>query len=568
MNIEKINKEITYFMYCRRSSDTEDKQVQSIDAQKRELSDFAKQNGFKVIKIFEESQSAKAPGRPIFTDMIERINKGEADGILVWKLNRLARNPIDGGTINWMLQQKIIKHIQTFGRSFYPEDNVIVMAVEFGMANQFVRDLSVDTKRGLRERIERGYPSGVAPIGFLNDLSSEPGKRGWLVDKERFNLINQVFETFLTGLYSVKKITDFANNELGLRTTMHRKQGGKKLVVSHVLNTILKNPIYAGFFFTKDSIRHELNIEIPRMITEDKYWEIQKILGSRGRPRPSKNIDLFPYVGPIKCGGCGGSVTAEHKYQMICPGCKFKFSCLNKEECPRCHLLKDNMINPVRLHYIYYHCVRKTNPNCKEGSIREVLIDDYLSSYYKDNLEVSKSLSEWCLKNLEQLGSLDQENNKEKRIFTEKNILQKENEMKELVLMKTRGLLEDDEFISLKTGLRTEINSLQAKLQKLSQLSPEGQNKGHRAFNLAVGVSEIFKDKNKKYKKEVLSEIGSNLILKDKKLSVYNTNLYSIIIKGLQKAKTKNPQFEPENIIDTSSRNEVFEDVRSTLLRR
>jgi site-specific DNA recombinase len=568
MSIEKGQKEIKYFMYCRRSSDTEDKQVQSIDAQKRELGDFAKQNGLNVIEIFEESQSAKAPGRPIFIKMIERINNGEAGGLLVWKLNRLARNPIDGGTINWMLQQKIIKHIQTYGRSYYPEDNVIVMAVEFGMANQFVRDLSIDTKRGLRERIERGYPSGVAPIGFLNDLSSEPGKRNWIVDIDRFNLVRQMLEAFLTGSYSIRKLTDFANNELGLRTTIHRKQGGKKLVISHVSDTILKNPVYAGFFFTNDSVRHELNKDIPRMISEDKYWEIQRILGSRGRPRPSKNPTLFPYIGPIKCDGCGGSVTAEHKYQLICPKCKFKFSYLNKEECPKCHFLIEDMVDPVRLHYIYYHCTKKKDPNCKEGSVQELFIDDYLSSYYKKNLEISKSLSNWCLENLEQLGTLDKQDNKEKTSSLEKTIFQKENELKELVLMKTKKLLDDDEFISSKMSVKEEIKALQGKLQKLNQLSPERQNKGHRAFDLAVGVSEVFKNGSKKDKKDTLLEIGSNLTLKEKKLSIYNTNLYSIIINGLTKAKTKNTQFEPENIVDTSSQNEVFEDVRSTLLRR
>ncbi len=120
------HRKIRYFMYCRRSSDTEDRQVQSIDAQKRELLEFAKEHGLEIVQILEESQSAKAPGRPVFTNMIERINRGEADGLLVWKLNRLARNPIDGGTISWMLQQRIIKHIQTYGNSFYPDDNVIV----------------------------------------------------------------------------------------------------------------------------------------------------------------------------------------------------------------------------------------------------------------------------------------------------------------------------------------------------------------------------------------------------------------------------------------------------------
>ena len=271
--------------------------MQSIDAQKRELDDLAKEYGLEVVDILDESMLAKAPGRPVFNEMIERIKKGEANGLIVWKLNRLARNPVDGGTISWMLQERVIKHIQTFGRGYYPEDNVIVMAVELGMANQYVKDLSVDTKRGLRERTERGYPNGVAPVGFLNDLSAEPGSRGWIVDPERFDLIRQLFEEFLTGRYSVKKLMHFANDKLGLRTPVHRKQGGKKFVMSYVSETILKNPVYAGFFYTNDGVRHELNEDVPRMITEDQHWQIQKIICNRCRTRPSKNLNSFAYVG-------------------------------------------------------------------------------------------------------------------------------------------------------------------------------------------------------------------------------------------------------------------------------
>ena len=60
-------------MYLRKSSEAEDRQVQSIDAQKRELSDFAQEHGLEVIEVFEESQSAKAPGRLVFTEMIEGL---------------------------------------------------------------------------------------------------------------------------------------------------------------------------------------------------------------------------------------------------------------------------------------------------------------------------------------------------------------------------------------------------------------------------------------------------------------------------------------------------------------
>lgn len=155
---------IKYFVYTRKSSESEDRQVASIEAQIEELNKIARQKALKVVEVFSEAMSAKEPGRPVFNEMMAKISRGEANGILCWKLNRLARNPIDGGQISWMLQQSVIKHIQTFGQSYYPDDNVIVMAVELGMANQFVRDLSSDTKRGLMKKAREGwYPAWQNP---------------------------------------------------------------------------------------------------------------------------------------------------------------------------------------------------------------------------------------------------------------------------------------------------------------------------------------------------------------------------------------------------------------------
>jgi DNA invertase Pin-like site-specific DNA recombinase len=71
-------------------------------------------------------------------------------------LNRLARNPVDGGNISYALQMSIIKQIVTSERVYRPDDNVLMMAVELGMANQFINDLSKDTKRGLKAKAERG----------------------------------------------------------------------------------------------------------------------------------------------------------------------------------------------------------------------------------------------------------------------------------------------------------------------------------------------------------------------------------------------------------------------------
>ena len=159
----------TYFLYARKSTDVEDKQVRSIDDQILVLRSLAKQEGLNIIEEFRESKSAKMPGRIIFNEMIRRIQLGEAQGVICWKIDRLARNPVDGGQISWLLQQGVIQHIQTHDRSFLPTDNVLMMSVELGMANQYIRDLSANTKRGLWEKARRGDFPGPAPVGYLNN---------------------------------------------------------------------------------------------------------------------------------------------------------------------------------------------------------------------------------------------------------------------------------------------------------------------------------------------------------------------------------------------------------------
>ena len=85
-----------YFLYARKSTDVEDKQVLSIEAQLVELRALARESGVEIAEEFVEKQSAKQPGRSIFNDMMSRISRGEAQGIVCWKLDRLARKCNEG----------------------------------------------------------------------------------------------------------------------------------------------------------------------------------------------------------------------------------------------------------------------------------------------------------------------------------------------------------------------------------------------------------------------------------------------------------------------------------------
>src|SRR3990167_7498136 len=92
-----------FFLYARKSTDTEDKQVLSIEAQLVELRAYAVTENLEITEEFIEKQSAKMPGRPIFNELLERIETGEASGILAWHPDRLARNSVDGGKIVYLL---------------------------------------------------------------------------------------------------------------------------------------------------------------------------------------------------------------------------------------------------------------------------------------------------------------------------------------------------------------------------------------------------------------------------------------------------------------------------------
>ena len=86
-------------LYARKSSESEDRQVLSIDSQINELRTLAQRQNLSIVLELRESQSAKAPGRPQFTEMMKQFARGQAKGILCWKLDRLARNPVDGGAV-------------------------------------------------------------------------------------------------------------------------------------------------------------------------------------------------------------------------------------------------------------------------------------------------------------------------------------------------------------------------------------------------------------------------------------------------------------------------------------
>src|SRR5712692_3919332 len=202
-----------YFIYCRKSSEAEDRQILSIESQTNELQRLAQKQGLSVSAVLTEARSAKAPGRPVFNELMQRVYRGEAQGIICWKLDRLARNPIDGGAVIWAIKQHglaIITPTQTFSQS---DDNTILMYIEFGMAQKYIDDLSRNVKRGLRTKAEKGWYPTSPPLGYLNNPSTDTGNACIIKDPQRFAVVRHMWDLMLTGQYSPPQILTIANDD-------------------------------------------------------------------------------------------------------------------------------------------------------------------------------------------------------------------------------------------------------------------------------------------------------------------------------------------------------------------
>jgi len=545
--------------YNRKSSESEDKQVLSIQSQideAKRIADFYELSPY--IEVFKESKSAKTEGvRPEFQRMKSMIKKGEIDAIVCWKPDRLARNMTEGGEIIDLLSSGVLKAIITHDKVFYPWDNVIVLSIEFSQGKQFVKELSVNVKRGQTKKATMGYPHGLATLGFINDKTEEKGNRKWMVDKLRLPIIKEMLTMFLSGNYSGTQIYDWAVNIAKLTTPKHKKCGGNFIAYSRVYE-ILKDPIYAGFF-SQQGQRYELSNELPRLISEDDHNKILRMLSSRKLPKTQ--IHESPYSGFIKS-PLGEFIGADPKFQIICQ-CKYKFAYSNKTHCPKCGIAITEIKDPKYLIYSYYYNVPKRKRRESVKYIEEGKITNFFRLYAEKNLTMSKALAEWCKRHINEIKDKEIETGLIESSGIAQRLEQLEGRMTRYRQMLADGQIEASEYESDIKQIKEEITELKNPQQK----NKDWHKVAESIVDLTTEMMETLENGLTKDKRAMLTRLGSNLIWNEEILNIINAEPVQKLIDGLNEAKAKNPKFEPESIIDTSERNEVFTSVYKTLLR-
>lgn len=549
--MKKQDDKIIYGTYYRKSEEDEGKQVNSIKDQKRDLDEIEAREKINIaIKFPGESQSAFTPGRPIFAEVIKSIEIGKINSLFVWHANRLSRNPLDAGMIIYLMDIGKLKEVKTPSRIYHNNSNdKFLLNLDFSMSKKDSDDKSVVVKRALEGRALRGLPNGMSKVGFLNDKTEEKGNRKWIVDKIRFPLVKKLFKKMLTGKFSPAQIYRYAKDDLKLTTVPRKKEGGKPVAYSYIYS-LLRDPIYAGFFYHNGQ-RCELDKRLPRVMSEEDYWKIQAMLGAKGRPQPSKHEGLYNHF--LYCGECGGHMSPDFKFQLICPGCKFKFSCTNKDQCPKCKTKIDQMVDPIYLTYVYYYCVnnKKHRTVCPATTIEEKKIEKAIHDKFMNEICISQELSEWCLKNFNIM--------KNQEVQDEADIDASLKEQEIRIKKKLNNLLSFRIAQQDITPEKAEIFDTQEKALQ-QEWADIKQRKNHKIdwygeavkeFNLMAEMEDILKNGTSADKKDALYELRSNLTVKGKNLSISNRKSINTFAEYILRARSENPSFEPKKISKT-----------------
>ena len=478
-----------FFLYARKSTDSEDRQVRSIDDQIAELKELAAKENFEIVKTFIEKQTAKEPGRPIFNEMLASIESGKARGILAWHPDRLARNSIDGGKIIYFLDTQKIKSLKfpTFWFENTPQGK-FMLQIAFGQSKYYVDNLSENIKRGIRQKLKNGIWPQMAPLGYLNDKNT----RTIIVDKNKARLIKKAFEIYATGKYSLRELRKTINN-LGL---IGRKN--KELSISNY-QYFLKNPIYYGVIRYKNELyegKHE------PIIAKKLFDNVQEVMKQKSKLQ-TKQLKYFLYRGFFRCCKCGYTITADRK------------------------------IKPSGKEYVYYYCTRK-NPEYKcpqnafmrEEKISEQIRNEIQKVSLPDNA-AEKIINE-LKKEKKQTAALS--NSFAQKI--EKEIFGVEAKLEKLMTAYLENALTLSEYQEIKNKL---IEQKQLLKDRKTFFEQKRNNWFEPAINFVKSANYaqiLAKNENLENQRDFFKKCGSNFQILDQKLIFDFKNPWKILAQA------------------------------------
>ncbi len=349
MLVKEMDMPITYCLYARKSSESDERQAMSIDSQIKEMSELATREQLNIVETLRESHSAKDSGqREVFNQLLQGFGENKYNAALVWDPSRLSRNAGDLGALVDLMDQHKLVQIRTFSQTFTNNPNekflLMILCSQAKLEND---NRGINVKRGIRAKCELGWRPGVAPLGYMNRAFN--GIKDIIPDPDRAPLVTEIFNRAAQG-WSGRRLQTWLQSE------GFTNRSGAKVSLSQIF-LILNNTFYYGEFEYPEGSGITYQGAHQSLITKEVFEQVQ---ATRSIPNKAAwGSKQFAFKDIFKCGTCGASITAEEKFKP----------------------LKDGGFN----RHVYYHCTKKVDVNCPEKYINEKDLIEQLIQFISVN---------------------------------------------------------------------------------------------------------------------------------------------------------------------------------------
>lgn len=502
------------FIYCRVSTEEQADKGYSLDTQEKLCRDFAERNDYRVAGVYrDEGKSGTTLERPALTELLSRCTKdGSLNAVIVQETDRLARNTKDHLTIRALLQKAGVRLISVAQPMLddSPEGNMIDTIL--ASVNQFQSDINArKTKRGLKERFDRGWWPGEAPLGYINmtiEANGDADRPSKIIvkDPRRWELLREGFQLYLTSDYSVEEVNDILY-EKGLRS-----RNGKKIVHS-VIAHALRNSFYAGIMKWGG---HQYPGKHESIITMKEHKQVLEVIDVHNQHACRRRKHSFLLRGFVFCGICGRRYTAE--------------------------------IHPAKKK-AYYHC-KSVGAHSNRGQNVEVAILDHEVEKRFRTIQFSEGFSRLIVDKLravylEQRQSI---NSKKQILYNRKKAVEAKRDRAEEKLLD--GVLSDDDFVRLRAKFTDELARIEEQVEQLDDRKELDMDVIQNVLELSRNICSAYKNAHPALKRQYLGLFWDRFFVQDKKIvEAVPTDLVRLLQKEKQVIITSDWQPSPKFIL-------------------
>jgi len=477
-----VNKK--YFAYIRVSTKKQGERGVSLQEQKDAIESYAAHKGLPVCRWFIGKETASKIGRPVFNEMLSLLKKNEADGVIVHKVDRSARNLHDWAEIGQLVEIGIDIQFATESLDLTTPGGRLSADMQAVMAVYYSRNLREEVKKGFYGRLKQGLFPKPAPLGYLNHGEGKPKT----IDPKKGPLVRKAFELYVTGQYSVDQLVE-KMYDLGLRSRKGNKVGRNSMSV------LLSNHFYISEIIIVKTGQRFLGIHEP-LIRSSLFERVQEIM--TGRYSRMVKVHDFDFRRLLVCASCGHCLVGE-----------------------------------IQKGTIYYRCHTK---NCLTKTIRQEAVESPLYKAFK-SLQFHEDEKDFFAEQLQEM-KINWAESKQNFANVLKADLEKAKLQSERLLEAyLDGAVEKEVFEQKKTALAIKCREVEGQLRNIEEETDTRLRSLGEFLELAGNAYLLYKKAKKEKKRELVENLTSNRLVEGKKVDIY---LSSAAFEFSQRAKNPN----------------------------